>query len=104
MAANALMYDRPKEITETEFTRRMVPFVKDLVSVEQGWDQLKKYVRDRIERLQERKELMGYREQRELNAAIGAAQSACDRDGEKRERYANQSDRTFNAAVRLLLR
>ena len=99
----ALMYDRPKEITETEFTRRMEPFVKDLVTVEQGWAQLKKFVHDHINRLQERMELMSYREERQLNAAIGSAQSACDRDGEKRERYAAQSDRTFNAAVRLLL-
>ena len=81
----------------------MAPFVRDLVSVEQGWAELKKFVHDRIERLQERKELMGFREERELDAAIGAAQSPCDRDAEKRDRYVNASDRTFNAAVRLLL-
>ena len=69
MAANALMYDRPEGIKETEYTRRMEPFVRDLVSVEQGHAELKKFVHDRIERLKERKELMGYREERELNAA-----------------------------------
>ena len=73
MAANALMYDRPEAITETEFTRRMEPFVTDLVSVEQGWAELKKYVHDHIKRLQERMELIGYREERQLNAAIGSA-------------------------------
>ena len=104
MAANALMYDRPAGITETEYTRRMEPLVTSLPTVEQGWAQLKKFVHDRLERLKERKELMGYREERELNAAIGAAQSPCDRDAEKRDRYMNASDRTFNAAVRMLLR
>ena len=103
MAANALMYDRPKDIKETEYTRRMAPFVKDLVSVEQGHAELKKFVHDRIERLKERKELMGYREERELNAALGAAQSPCDGAAEKRQRHINQSDRTFTTAVRLLL-
>jgi hypothetical protein len=102
MAANAFMYDRPKEITATEFARRMEPFVKDLVSKDEGWDQLKTFVRDRIERLKERMELMGYREARQLNAALGVAQSPCDRDGEKTTRYMNQSDRIFFAAVRLL--
>jgi len=100
MAANAFMYDRPKEITETEFTRRMEPFVKDLVTVDEGWNQLKKFVRDRIERLKERKELMGYREARQLNAALGVAQSPTDRAGEKTTRYMNQADRIFFAAVR----
>ena len=75
MAANAFMYDRPKEITETEFTRRMEPFVKDLVSKEEGWNELKKFVHDRIKRLKERTELMGYREERQLKAALGVAQS-----------------------------
>ena len=103
MAANALMYDRPEGIKETEYTRRMEPFVKDLVSVEQGHAELKKFVHDRIERLKERKELMGYREERELQAALGAAQSPCDGAAEKRQRHINQSDRTFTTAVRLLL-
>ena len=102
MAANAFMYDRPEEITKTEFERRMEPFVKDLVSVEQGWDKLKKFVRERIERLEERMELMGYREARQLNAALGVAQSPCDRDGETTNRYMNQSDRIWFAAVRSL--
>ena len=95
MAANALMYDRPEGIKETEYTRRMAPFVQDLVSVEQGHAELKKFVHDRIERLKERQELMGYREERELNAALGAAQSPCDGAAEKRQRHINQSDRTF---------
>jgi len=102
MAANAFMYDRPEEITTTEFERRMEPFVKDLVNVDEGWNQLKKFVHDRIERLKERKELMGYREERQLKAALGVAQSPCDRDGEKTTRYMNQSDRIFFAAVRSL--
>jgi hypothetical protein len=46
---------------------------------------------------------MSYREERELNAAIGTAQSDVSREGEKRQRYVSQSDRTFNASVRLLL-
>ena len=46
---------------------------------------------------------MSYREQRELSAALGVAQSPCDRESVTRERYITQSDRTFNTAVRTLL-
>jgi hypothetical protein len=103
MAANTFIYDRPSAITKTEYERRMEPVVKDLKSKQEGWDYLKKFVHDRIKLLKERKELMGYREQRQLKAALGVAQSPCDRDGEKTTRYMNQSDRIFFAAVRLLL-
>jgi hypothetical protein len=99
-AANAFMYDRPKDITETEFERRMEPFVKDLVSVADGWEELKEFVDGQIKRLKERKELMGYREERQLKAALGVAQSPCDRDGQNMTRCMNQSDRIFFAAVR----
>ena len=80
----------------------MEPFVKDLVSKDEGWNELKKFVRNQIKRLKERKELMGYREARQLKAALGVAQSPTDRDGEKTTRYMNQSDRIFFAAVRSL--
>ena len=94
MAANALMYDRPEGVKETEYTRRMEPFVRDLVSVEQGHAELKKFVRDRIERLKERKELMGYREERELKAALKAAAVAVRwRRGE--EAASHQPERSY---------
>jgi hypothetical protein len=46
---------------------------------------------------------MSYREQRELSAALGVAQSPCDRESVTRDRYITQSDRTFSTQVRVLL-
>ena len=81
----------------------MTPLVTNLPAADQGRKWLKKFVQSHIKRLKERKELMSYREQRELSAALGVAQSPCDRESVTRDRYITQSDRTFNTAVRVLL-
>ena len=78
-AANLLQYDCPKGMTYTEFTRRMEPLVSNLPTIEEGHAYLKAFVHDQIEGLKDRKELMGYREERQLAAAIGAVQRPATR-------------------------
>jgi hypothetical protein len=98
-----LLDDCPAGMEEEEFTRLLAPLVIDLPTQDEGLTALRKLVQDHIDRLEERMELMGYREQRALNAALGAAQSPCDRESVTRDRYITQSDRAFNTAVRVLL-
>ena len=84
----------------------MVPFITDWVTVEQGWAELKKFVHDHIERLQERKELMGYRE--ELRIECGDRQRAVGLRSRRRkaealrgpERSDLQRDRSPAAALK----
>ena len=101
--ANALIYDRPSDISEGEYQRRLEPLTLDLPSIEDGHAQLKKYLADWISRLTERKELMGYREAAQKKAAIGEAQTEVSREGQTRARYIAQSDRTLYAALRMVL-
>ena len=84
--ANALIYDRPSDISEGEYERRLEPLTLDLPSIEDGHAQLKKYLADWISRLTERKELMGYREADQKKAAIGEAQTEVSREGQTRAR------------------
>jgi hypothetical protein len=102
-AANALQFDMPATMSYTEFTRRLEPLVADLPTLEEGHRRLKAYVEEELIRLKQRKELVGYREGRKVKAAFDMAQSAIDRAGVTWERYIGASDRTFNAALRLLL-
>jgi hypothetical protein len=102
-AANAFIYDRPEDISEGEFERRLERLVMDLPTIEDGHAQLQRYVKNWIDRLTERKELMEFREERQKMTAIGKAQIDVSADGEKRVRYLNACDRTLNAAMRMVL-
>ena len=64
-AANAFIYDKPEDISDLEFENRLQRLVVDLPTVEEGHAQLKHYVQSWIDRLTERQELMGYREERQ---------------------------------------
>ncbi len=103
MAAEAFQGDCPAEMSKAQLIELMTPLVTDLPTADQGRKWLKKFVKGHLDRLKERTELMGYREQRELSAALGVAQAPCDRESVTRDRYITQGDRTFNTAVRMLL-
>ena len=62
MAAAPSSTTAPRRSRRPNLSARMEPFVKELVTVDEGWNKLKKFVREQIERLEERTELMGYRE------------------------------------------
>jgi hypothetical protein len=53
--------------------------------------------------LTERKELMEYREEKLKKAAIGQAPADVSAKGQVLVRYQNQTDRTYNAAMRTVL-
>jgi hypothetical protein len=103
LAAKAFKDDRPADMSEEQFIEFMTPLVTDLPTADRGCKRLKKFLTGHIQRLEDRKELMRYREERELSAALGVAQSPCDRESITRDGYINRSDRTFNTSVRLLL-
>src|SRR4029077_15536376 len=101
-AGNALQFDKPAGMSYTELVRRLEPLVKDIPSLEEGRRRMKAYIEAEVARLTERKELMGYREERRLVAAFNTAQAPIDRAAVTRARYLADSNRTFFAAVRLL--
>ena len=101
--ANALIYDRPDDISLGEFERRLERTILDLPTIEDGQAECQRYVNRWMAQLAERKELMGYREEKRKQAAIGQARSDVSADGQILFRYMTQSDRTYNAAMKMLL-
>ncbi len=101
-AGNALQFDRPAGMSYTELVRRLEPLVADIPSLEEGRRRMKAYFAREIARLTERKELVGYREERRLIAALNTAQAPVDRAAVTRARYLADSDRTLFATTRLL--
>ena len=101
-AANALMHDRPPEMSEEEFERRLAPIVTDLPTVMEGHALLLQYVDKELAVLRDRFELMEFREARARDAAIMTAKADITADGEKRTRYYNSATRTEHAAYREL--
>jgi hypothetical protein len=99
-AANALLHDRPEEMTEEEFERRLEPMVQNLPTVAEGHQALVDWVDRTIAELAERLELVSLREERDL--ALGAVEARADTspDGEKRERYEGMATREQHAALR----
>ena len=92
-ASNAFMHDRPKSMGPIEFVRMLKPLVKDIPSLQEGRRRLKAYIAGAINRLTERKKLVGDRQERRLVAALNTAQAPVDRAAVTRARYANDSDR-----------
>ena len=102
-AADALSSDRPDDLSEGEFERRLERVITNLPTIEEGHAKLKRYVHRWIAQLTERKELMEYREEKQKKAAIGKAAADVSAAGQVLVRYANQADRRFNASMRLVL-
>ena len=97
------MYDRPADLSEGEFERRLEQPLLNVPTIEEGHAQLQEYVDRWIAQLTERKELVTFREDRALQQAIGLAQADVSAESEKRARYIAQSDRVFNSSLRLML-
>jgi hypothetical protein len=102
-AANALMADRPDDVSEGEFERRLERVITNLPTIEEGHARLTKYVKRWIAQLTERKELMEYREEKQKEAAIGKALADVSAAGQVLVRYGNQADQRFSASMRLAL-
>jgi hypothetical protein len=103
MAAQVFMDDRPPEMTNNEFQRRLGMLVADLPSIHEGRARLQEYVQERIVTLSERLELMEFREKRDRATAIGEAESDATAAGDRRQRYAATSRRISHAALRMLI-
>jgi hypothetical protein len=104
IAAQALMDDRPEGMTLMEFERSLEPMVNSLPTIPEGHAQLKTFVANAIEQLQDRMELIELREEKAKKAAMGKAQSDITPDGERRARYMAMSDRTLVSSLGLLLK
>jgi hypothetical protein len=99
-AANALLHDRPAEMSEEEFARRLEPMVQNLPTVADGHAALVALVDQRIAEMTERIELVGLREERDLALDGVTARADTSPEGEKRERYEGMATREQHAALR----
>jgi hypothetical protein len=99
-AANALLHDRPEEMSEEEFERRLEPMVENLPTVADGHAALVALVDRSIAELTERRELVGLREERDLALDEVIARADVSRDGALRERYDGMATRDQHASLR----
>jgi hypothetical protein len=99
-AANALLHDRPEEMSEEEFERRLEPMVENLPTVADGHAALVALVDRTIAELTERLELVGLREERDLALDEVIARADVSHDGVLRERYDSMATRDQHASLR----
>jgi hypothetical protein len=99
-AAAALAADRPPEMSEEEFERRLEPMVANLPTMAEGHAKLVRLVEQSIAELTERVELVGLREQRDCALAAEEAKVAVTVEGDRRERYDAMADRQHHASLR----
>ena len=101
--ANTLMYDRPDEMSEEEFERRLEQMVANLPTIEEGHSKLQEYVNRWINQLSDRRELMELRQERDKKLAIEKAQAEVHAEGQTRARYIDQSIRRFQGSMRMAM-
>jgi hypothetical protein len=94
--------DRPPEMNQAEFERRLKLVVSDLPTVLEGHALLMQYVREVVDELTERRGLIELREERDRARAIVKARVDVSAEGVKRSRYEAMSDRAHHAALRQL--
>jgi hypothetical protein len=98
-AANALLLDRPDDMSEEEFERRLAPMVAYLPTVAEGHAELVKMVEERIAELVERIELVRGREKRAYELAKIDAEADKSAAGNLRSLHVARSDRQHHAAM-----
>jgi hypothetical protein len=101
-AANALLLDRPAEMSEEEFERRLEPMVQNLPTIAEGHAALVALVERTIAELTERVELVRIREVRHLVLADDKARDEVTSEAEKHERHHTMAMRGTNASFREL--
>jgi hypothetical protein len=101
-AANAFLLDRPDDMSEGEFGRRLEPMVANLPTIAEGHAQLVRVVDQTVAELTERIELLGLREERERYLETKVAQTDTSHEGELRERYDGMAGREHHASLREL--
>jgi hypothetical protein len=99
-AANAFLLDRPEDMSEGEFARRLEPMVQNLPTIAVGHAALVRLVDQSIAELTERVELIGLREQRDRYLATRIALTDVSHEGELRERYDSMAGRERHASLR----
>jgi hypothetical protein len=99
-AANALLHDRPAEMSAEEFTRRLEPMVQDLPTIAEGHAALVARVEQTITELTERLELVGLREERDRAIEVVEAGADVTPADEKLARYHGMATREQHSAFR----
>jgi hypothetical protein len=99
-AANLFLLDRPEDMSEGEFTRRLHLMTMFLPSIEESKARLVKLIEATIDELNERIGLIALREQRDRQHDVSEAGDDVSRDGQNHKRYANMAIRQHLSLLR----
>jgi hypothetical protein len=99
-AANAFLLDRPDDMSDGEFARRLEPMVENLPAIAEGQAGLIKLVDAAIAELTERVGLLRLRERDDREVAEINADTDVTPDGALRVRYDGMAGREHHAALR----
>jgi len=98
-AALILKNDRLAEITTDEFERLLKPLIPTLPGVREAQTTLKELIAGVIEELNERLDLVGLRQKRDLEVEVQLAETDVTRDGMNRNHYRRENERAANQAI-----
>jgi hypothetical protein len=99
-AANAFLLDRPEDMSDDEFTRRLELMTLFLPTVEESQARLVKLIEATIDELNERIGFISLRDQRDRQHDVAEAGDDVSRDGQNHKRYANMAIRQHLSLLR----
>jgi hypothetical protein len=99
-AANAFLLDRPEDMSEGEFARRLELMTLYLPTVEESQARLVKLIEATIDELNERIGLLTLRDERDRQHDVAEASDDVSRDGQNHKRYANMAIRQHLSLLR----
>jgi hypothetical protein len=99
-AANALLLDRPEDMSDDEFTRRLELMTLYLPTVEESQARLVQLIEATMDELKERIGFLTLREARDRQHDVDEAGDDVSRDGQNHKRYANMAIRQHLALLR----
>jgi hypothetical protein len=99
-AANAFLLDRPEDMSDDEFTRRLELMTLYLPTAEESQARLVQLIEATMDELKERIGLLTLREERDRQHDVAEAGDDVSRDGQNHKRYANMAIRQHLSLLR----